>query len=109
MPKQELSKFHEIELEELYKALHSTKNLQLQMTSFFGTANLAVLSLAFSSQKSGLFLFAALLIWMVVILNSRSRRSVVTYHYRILQMSQKYSNDPDFYLNIIPGSESDYA
>ena len=55
------------------------------------------------------FLFAALLIWTVVILNSRISRSVVAFYYRILQMGQKYSNDQSFYLNVFPGSEPDYA
>ncbi len=104
-----LNKFHEIELEQLYEAILSTKNLRLQLASFFGTANLAVMSLAFTSQKAGLFLFAALLIWIAVLLDSRSRRSVVTYYFRILQMSHEYSNDDGFYFNFIPSTSLDYV
>jgi hypothetical protein len=105
----DLDKFHEIELEKLYESITSIKNLRLQMASFFGTANLTAMSLAFTSQKAGLIFFAVVLIWAFAILDSRSRMSVITCYFRILQMSLKYSTDDSFYLNVHPGSELNYV
>jgi len=108
-PDKELTKFHEIELEKIYEAILSTKNMRLQMASFFGTANLAALSLAFSTRRASLFIFSAFLIWSFVILDGRSRRSVIAYYYRMLKMGQNYSTDDGFYFNFTPGSELDYV
>jgi len=99
-----LDKFYEIEMETVFGALLKKETIRVQLATFFGTVNLAVLSIALSTQKAGLLFFAGMLFWALVILDMRARRTLVGYFYRGLQLQTQFAlGDSDVFLNIVPG------
>ncbi len=98
-----LDRFHEIEIEKVLDGIVATQNLRIQIASFFGTANLALLSIAFSTQKAMLLLFAGALIWVFLVIDMRTRRALAVYYYRSLQLQARFApNDNDVYVSVLP-------
>jgi len=88
--KNEMSKFHEIELEKLYESIQTTQNLRIQVSIFFGTVNLGALSFGVSQQKVIFFMFAAILFWSMAIIDNALRQSVAHAYYRIIYIHKTY-------------------
>ncbi|NSW54149.1 MAG: hypothetical protein HPY85_16720 [Anaerolineae bacterium] len=104
-----LPEFHQIELEKMYEARLSMANLRGQCATFFGTANLAVISLALTVKEASLFLFAALLLWAAIILDARMQLSLLGYSFRITQLGRMYGIDGGYYSLLKPGPSMQYV
>lgn len=87
----EVDKFHEIEIEKVFDAMLSTFNLRVQLGTFFATVNLAALSFAFSTQKSGIIIFSGLLLWVFIILDFVGVSALIRLEYRGMQLTELYS------------------
>jgi len=97
-----LDKFHEIEMGKVFDAILSIQNQRIQFGTFFGTANLAVLSIAFSTQKAGLLFFGSALFWILAVIDIIRRRERVMLYFRGLQLQEQFApNDSDTYLTLL--------
>ena len=91
----------EFEIGKIFDAIVSVQSLRLQLGTFFGTVNLAALSIAFTTQKAGIVFFAAILIWLFMILDSVGLRALLGFFYSGLHLNQQRSpEDPDNFLGI---------
>lgn len=96
----EMSKFHEIELEYIFDSVNSTRDRRLQMGSFFGTANLAIVSVGFTSKLSSLFLLAGLMLIILSVIDSMARAWTADQWVRIIQLHNTYhQTDEEFFEN----------
>ena len=96
-----LDKFHEIEVQKVFEAMLAIQNLRVQVGTFFGTANLTALGIAFSTQKAGIVLLSALLLLLFVILDLTARSALIRYYYRALVLQNRFSTgEQDTFLDI---------
>jgi len=94
-------KFHEIELEKVFDALLSLQNFRVQLGTFFGTVNLAGLSVALTTNKASVIFLAGTLIWMFIFLDYIVMRTLIGYCYRGLQLQALFApDDQDTYFNM---------
>lgn len=89
----EIDRFSEIEIQKVFDALLSTQNLRVQIGTFFGSASLTTLGIAFSVQKSGLVIIAALFFWISILMDFITRGTLLSYYYRALVLQKKFSPD----------------
>lgn len=101
MPAPPLDSYHEVELGKIFDALLSLQNTRVQLGTFFGTANIAALSIAFQTRQAGLLFAAALLVWVFLFLDIRLRRLILSYYARGLQLRARFApEDDDFALSV---------
>ena len=97
-----LSKFHEIEVQKLFDAMLTMQNLRLQLGTLFGTANVVVLGVAFTSQKVGVLLFAASILWAVVLMDFLVMGFVIRLYYRGLLLQNQFAQgEYDTFLSLV--------
>lgn len=89
----EMNRFHEIELEKSYDLIQTLENLRIQVGVFFATANLGTLSFGVSQEKAAFFLFAALLFWIMVIIDNAIRGMLTHAYYRVTYIHELYVKD----------------
>lgn len=96
-----LDKFHEIEIQKVSDILTWINNVSLQVGTFFGTANITALGVAFTLQKAGILFFAALLILLFIVIEIDIYGTMLRYYYRALILRKKFApNDEDTFLDI---------
>ena len=96
------NKFYEIELQKLFDAMMSIQTLRTQVGIFFGTANLAALSIAFSNQKTVLVFFSSLLLGAFLITDLVLINVLKRLYFRATQVQERFApNDEQTYLTIV--------
>jgi len=90
-----IDKFHEIEIQKIFDALLSLQNLRVQTGTFFGTANLTALGIAFSTQKAGIVFFAAILFWVFIVQDIITRGTLLRYYYRSFVLQERFASGED--------------
>ena len=96
-----LDKFHEIEIQKVFETMLSLQTFRLQLGTFFGTANLTALGIAFSFQKAGIILLAAVSLWIWMILDVVLRGAFFRYYYRALILQEMFApEDNNTFLDI---------
>jgi hypothetical protein len=89
-------------VQEVFKAMMAIQNFRIQSGIFFGTVNVGALGVALSTQKAGLFFFAAVLMWAFMWIDIRGRSALAGFYYRGIQLLQQFApEDNDSFLNII--------
>ena len=86
----EMNKLHEIELEKSFELIQTSQNLRMQVSIFFATVNLGTLSFGVSQGKVIFFLFAALLFWVMIIIDYAIRGLLTHAYYRITLIRKYY-------------------
>jgi hypothetical protein len=86
----EMSRFHEIELEKSYGLIQTLENLRIQVGIFFATVNLSTLSFGVSQEKAIFFFFAALLFWVMVVIDLAIRGMLTHAYYRVTYLHKLY-------------------
>jgi len=86
----EMNKFHEIELEKSFDLIQTSQNLRIQVGIFFATANLGALSIGVSQEKAVFFVFAAILFWVMMIIDGAIRSMIVHAYYRVIHIHKLY-------------------
>jgi hypothetical protein len=100
-----LNRFYEIEFEKLFDGIVSWQTLRMQMGTFFGTVNLAALSIAFTTQRSGLVIFAAVLLWLFCIIDMSTVNSLNRLYVRSTQLQDRFAPGEDnTFLTVIPSN-----
>jgi hypothetical protein len=89
--KVELDKFHEIEIQKIFDGTLALQNLRLQASTLFGTANIAALGVAINSQKAGIFLFAAVLLWAAMFIDVVIMSFLARFYYRGFILQEKFA------------------
>lgn len=96
-----LDKFYEIEVQKVFEAMLAIQGLRVQVGTFFGTANLTALGIAFSTQKAGIIFLSAFLLILFLILDLTARSALIRYYYRALILQNRYaSNEEGTFLDI---------
>lgn len=91
-----LDRFHEIELEKTLDSITSVQNRRAQLGAFFGTADLAALSIAFSSEKAGLVVFAGILLWLYMYFDLIERSFAIAYYYKYIHLAKLFLSKDQF-------------
>ena len=89
------SRFHEIELQNSLDTINAVQNRRSQMGTFFGTASLGVLAIAFDTQKAGLFFIAGILVFFFAYLDMIERSFIIDFFFRYLRLRSKFVPDDD--------------
>lgn len=96
-----LDRFHEIEIEKIFDALFTIQTFRVQIATLFGIANITALGIAFTIQKAGIVLLAALLMLLFVSLEINMTVDVFRYYCRALSLQERFSpNDSETFLSI---------
>lgn len=94
MPKEVLMKrFHEIELEKSFDLIQTSQNIRIQVSIFFATVNLGALSFGVSQEKAVFFVFAAILFWVMIIIDNAIRAMLAHAYYRVIHIHKLYVKD----------------
>jgi len=102
--------YYKFELGQIVDRINSLENFRVQLASFFGTANLTTLGIAFSVQKAGIVLIAAAILSLLIIFDVRLRAANVAYYYRGMQLQKRLApNDPETFLQITPNELANEA
>lgn len=88
-----IPEYHKIEILEIYQRTRELSVLRVQVATFFGTANLTLLGLAFSTQLAGLMLFGAGLLILWWIADAYAIRELKPFYFRGLKLERTYSPD----------------
>ena len=99
--RQELDRYHEIEIEKLFDAAISFHQIRIQIGTFFGTVNLATASIAISTQKARLLLIAGIMLWPFIYLDHYGRLALVSLYARSHRLHTRFSG-PASYSPIAP-------
>jgi hypothetical protein len=92
----EINEYHKLEIEEIFARTRELINIRIQAATFLGTVNLALLSIAFNEQKTGLiFAAASALILLIIVDRMTIRRSINTLIFRGMQLENKYAPDAE--------------
>ncbi|HEU5087204.1 MAG TPA: hypothetical protein VFT99_07155, partial [Roseiflexaceae bacterium] len=84
------------------KRIESLETQRAQLGTFFGTANLTALGVAFSTQRAILFVIAAAILGAYTIIDYRSRRLRLVFYYRGIQLQRRFApGDLDTFLQLI--------
>ena len=93
--KEKVNEYHQLEIQEIYQRIRDFTNIRIQITSFIGTANIAIIGVAINTQRAGLFFHAACTIVMLILADSFYRQELVAYYYRGLELEKLYSPDKE--------------
>lgn len=106
--KQEIDQFHEIEMQKIFDGTLALHNLRLQASTLFGTANIATLGIMINSQKAGMLLFAAALLWAAMFVDLVIMSFLARFYYRGFVLQEKFSpNTRSTFLLIFAGQRED--
>lgn len=92
---QVLDKYHEIELEKIYDAILTIQNIRMQLGTFIGTANIAILAAGFSQGKAILILISSIVPWIFILIEVRTRFALLIYSSRAIQLRKKFAPGED--------------
>lgn len=96
--------YYKLELTQAVERVNSIENTRIQLGIFFGTANITVLGAAYYLQRAGVFLIAAMIILMFILIDKRLRALNIAYFYRALQLQKKLvPDDAETFLQLLPG------
>jgi hypothetical protein len=96
-----LDRFHEIEIEKISEGMQSFQGMRVQFFTFFGTIDLAVVSIAFSAQKAGMLFLAGIIMWISVFVDMVLVSILARYYYRAFVLEERYAPaDTDTFLSI---------
>lgn len=87
--------YHRLEIEEIFTRTREHRNQRAQIYSFFGTAHLVVLGLAFNTQKISLMILAISLPMVLIIIDYGLKRALASVELRGLQLEELYAPDPE--------------
>jgi len=97
------NEYDRYELGQIVDRLNSLENFRVQLGTFFSTANLTALGIAFTSQKAGIVLIAAAILSLLILFDIRLRGENVAYYYRGMRLQRRLApDDPETFLYITP-------
>lgn len=103
-------KYYEQELSQVIDRFNSLENFRVQLGAFLGTANLTVLGIALSTQKTGIILIATVILLLFIAIDQRFRKLCVTYLVRGIQLQKKFApDDNDTFIHILPSTIAEEA
>jgi hypothetical protein len=85
-----MGKFHEIELQKSFDLIQTCQNLRIQVSTFFATVNLGVLSFGVSQSKAVVFFFAAVLFWIMIAIDNSIGAMLAHAYYRVIYLHKIY-------------------
>jgi len=91
--KTEIEEYHKLEINEIFERTRNLINARLQAGTFLGTANLTVLSFAFSTQRAGLFFIAAGVMAIFLAVEFIASEYGKGFYARGVQLEEKYASD----------------
>lgn len=86
-----LDRFHEVELGKLFDAILSINSVRMQQFALFSTLNVAIVSVALTSQRAGLLVFGGM-VWLLGIAGDQIQREIaVRYFYRAYLLQRRFA------------------
>ncbi|MGD1908668.1 MAG: hypothetical protein ACFB0C_22155 [Leptolyngbyaceae cyanobacterium] len=93
--KNNIDEYHKIELAEIFNRIRLLISLRIQIFTFIGTANLTILGISISEQKAILIFLGAVLMVLLMFIDSLLRPNIDIILARGIQIENLYSDDND--------------